>query len=428
MRGEVMIEVQCTSCHTRYRIDEQVLPDGTPTFKCSRCGHVFSIDPRSGEKAAAPVRSAGQRLMRPRAEAKLRPPAEETPAPTSSAAVNGIPGAFPPEGTSRVPVAGVSAVPVAPEPAPPAETIVPKGPTTDELMSKPFAETPTEVKPSEHPAFEFREEPGPTETASAEPAAAAANWETRADDDFSPLVSAAEPAAASEIPFAPAAEGFSPARSAAEESASSVAHAGEFMRAEAAAPIYNQAVTHSARLFLLLFLIVGLGFATTTMAVHNAPAPTAELLSQFPLVGERFTPATVPARLVALRDVHADYERTRSGQTALVIAGTAENVGMRPLHLVQIAVNLRQRGGLRVVASAAVYCGNSLSARTIAQMTPHEIEFFQRLYPQKGFVVAPSGACPFLVVFVGPPAGLNGFDISVAQAIAASGAGAVPGV
>src|ERR1700682_4648945 len=40
-----MIEIQCTSCHTRYRIDERVLPDDTPTFKCSRCGHVFNADP-----------------------------------------------------------------------------------------------------------------------------------------------------------------------------------------------------------------------------------------------------------------------------------------------------------------------------------------------------------------------------------------------
>src|SRR5215469_6290583 len=40
-----MIEVQCTSCHTRYRIDERVLPDETPTFKCSRCGHVFTAEP-----------------------------------------------------------------------------------------------------------------------------------------------------------------------------------------------------------------------------------------------------------------------------------------------------------------------------------------------------------------------------------------------
>ena len=27
-------------------VDEQVLPEGTPTFKCSRCGHVFAFDPR----------------------------------------------------------------------------------------------------------------------------------------------------------------------------------------------------------------------------------------------------------------------------------------------------------------------------------------------------------------------------------------------
>ena len=40
-----MIEIQCTSCHTRYRIDERVLPEDTPTFKCSRCGHVFNADP-----------------------------------------------------------------------------------------------------------------------------------------------------------------------------------------------------------------------------------------------------------------------------------------------------------------------------------------------------------------------------------------------
>src|SRR5258708_10361577 len=45
MRGGGMIEIQCTSCHTRYRIDERVLPDDTPTFKCSRCGHVFNADP-----------------------------------------------------------------------------------------------------------------------------------------------------------------------------------------------------------------------------------------------------------------------------------------------------------------------------------------------------------------------------------------------
>ncbi|HUO04676.1 MAG TPA: zinc-ribbon domain-containing protein [Candidatus Binataceae bacterium] len=44
-----MIDIECTSCNTRYRIDERVLPAEHPTFKCSRCGHVFGV-----QQAAAP--------------------------------------------------------------------------------------------------------------------------------------------------------------------------------------------------------------------------------------------------------------------------------------------------------------------------------------------------------------------------------------
>ncbi|MGB3549181.1 MAG: zinc-ribbon domain-containing protein, partial [Candidatus Binatus sp.] len=70
-----MIEIQCTSCHTRYRIDERVLPDDTPTFKCSRCGHVFNADPvpararkaapQAAESESQPARTI--RAARPRA-------------------------------------------------------------------------------------------------------------------------------------------------------------------------------------------------------------------------------------------------------------------------------------------------------------------------------------------------------------------------
>src|SRR5271157_3803140 len=53
-----MVEIQCSSCHTRYRIDERVLPEETPTFKCSRCGHVFSIEPRGTKPASAKADAA----------------------------------------------------------------------------------------------------------------------------------------------------------------------------------------------------------------------------------------------------------------------------------------------------------------------------------------------------------------------------------
>ncbi len=73
-----MIEIQCTSCHTRYRIDERVLPDDTPTFKCSRCGHVFNADPVPARvrKAALPKRRTANRSRRERsAPARPRPSA-----------------------------------------------------------------------------------------------------------------------------------------------------------------------------------------------------------------------------------------------------------------------------------------------------------------------------------------------------------------
>ena len=53
-----MIEIQCTSCQTRYRIDERILPEDTPTFKCSRCGHVFSAEPRQKSPRRASAEGA----------------------------------------------------------------------------------------------------------------------------------------------------------------------------------------------------------------------------------------------------------------------------------------------------------------------------------------------------------------------------------
>src|SRR5579863_8227996 len=80
MRGGGMIEIQCTSCHTRYRIDERVLPDDTPTFKCSRCGHVFNADPLPAKVrpsvASAQAAPQSAQMVKP---ARLRPSAPRPP-------------------------------------------------------------------------------------------------------------------------------------------------------------------------------------------------------------------------------------------------------------------------------------------------------------------------------------------------------------
>ena len=119
--------------------------------------------------------------------------------------------------------------------------------------------------------------------------------------------------------------------------------------------------------------------------------------------------------MVALHDVRADYESIKGGQTALLISGTAENVGGEPLHAVLLAVDLLDGGG-RQIASNAVYCGNGLTPAMVSEMTPREIEFLQRLDPQKNFAVGPSKTAPFLMVFIDPPRKIANLRIQVAKA------------
>lgn len=186
---------------------------------------------------------------------------------------------------------------------------------------------------------------------------------------------------------------------------------------EDAAPIYNRSVaTHSARYFVALMTLVAIGYGVMTMLIRSAPATAAEMLSHLPKIGDRFVLPIAPARLVAMRDVHADYLQTKGGHVALVVTGIAENVGGAPLHAVQIAASLRD-AAQRPLANRAVYCGNNLSAAMVKQMTPHEVDFFQKLDPPKAFTLDPSATAPFVIVFIDPPTGVTRFDVSVASAI-----------
>lgn len=392
------IEVQCTSCHTRYRIDEQVLPEGTPTFKCSRCGHVFTFEPRPA-KIAAP-----------------EPPAKHAPAPHPGAApagdgeprsAGGSERQSEPPAPSVLKPAAEPAAFAAPHETAPAEALAPaaKRSATDDLMSRPIRDAEPETDPpsGENLSFDFADEPlemenaGPPELATEVPDDSE-RWSVGDDASF-------------EAPAPAAVERKRPPRTPRKDPR---AEPG-FVVDDAAAPIYNHQVTHSARFVLGLILLVAFGYGALTLLVRSAPAAAADALSRMPLIGDRFVTPITPARLVALRAVHADYLRTKGGHQALVITGIAENVGNNPLHAVRIAVDLRASGN-RTLASRSIFCGNTLSATMVAQMTPHEIDFFQKLDPPKTFDLEPAATTPFVVVFVDPPTGAARFDVMVADA------------
>jgi len=390
-----MIEVQCTSCHTRYRIDEQVLPEEIPTFKCSRCGHVFTLEPRGPELAAA--RRSGAKAPDPSsAEANERQYASDKASDRATI-----------EASSAAPI-GAQEDPRATEPQ-----------RSDDFLSRPFDEHNDDARLQDGLRFDFRDEEHPPDDAPIH---------ERAMPDESPSLNRWR--AGNDIGLEERPEGEKRGNEAMGRPRGRRRPGlrdDDFVDDEAA-PIYNRGVMHSARFFLGLLLFVAMGFIGMTALIHNAPAAAADILSRFPMIGARFEQPMTLARMVALRDVHAVYQRSKDGKPALMITGTAENVGLRPLHVVQVAARLRDPAQ-RAVQTQAVYCGNNLSTKMVGEMTPHEIEFFQKLDPPKSFALEPSGSCPFVIVFIDPPSGINRFDIAVAQASPApSDSAATPGL
>lgn len=410
-----MIEIQCTSCHTRYRIDERVLPDETPTFKCSRCGHVFNADPVSSRPKKAAVRDISSATPRPqRFERAPSPPDPPEPEPQ-------------PE-PSPAPVQTASAD----------ESTESKAaePSTDDLMNRPFSREPDEPDPGENLRFDFSDE-GKLAIPEDEPdePAHVDNNEWRVGDtpeDFAAAIAAVPPAPIEIAPLPPprlvphadevqfAQPRFTAATASGGVRASATEH-GHFSDRlpDDVAYIESRGGAHSAGMFVALFFLVAVAFGLMSMVICGEPAASARMLTKMPGFGTRFTRPIVPATLVALRDVRAQYLPIKGGADALIVSGTAENVGIDPLHGILIAVDLLD-GAQRQIAGQASYCGNGLSEKMVGEMTPREIEFLQRLDPQKNFAITAAHSAPFLMVFIDPPRQTATLRISVAKAVAST--------
>jgi predicted Zn finger-like uncharacterized protein len=467
-----MIEVQCTSCHTRYRIDEHVLPEGLPTFKCSRCGHVFTFEPRKSrlggqsESAAPKPEAADESIPDLSTRGTSAPETQEplssiadrmsrTESPSSSqnsAAASNSDISDPSRAdaaSSRFQSGPIEDEELAgtreqSEPAAleaqsqqqdqphPAEAAAAPQPAlspqlrakrAEKFYSRPFTAEDPDAVSGENVSFDFAdEEPAPDQakftrrgrrpSQATEPSYRdSGRWEV-GDDDSAP--EAAQSRGNDSL-----AEEKQTRRSRRRRRASDIepqfTDDAEFVDEEEA-PVYNRALTHSARFFLLLILLVGVGFGALTLFIHGAPAGSLAVLSYLPVIGNQFVIPATPAKLVALRDVYATYQHSKEGRNTLVISGTAENVGTASLRIVQLTATLRD-AQRRSLASQAVYCGNSVSAGMIGQMTPHEIEFFQKLEPARTFALEPSASCRFVAVFMNPPGGANAYDVSVSQAV-----------
>ncbi|HVN27032.1 MAG TPA: DUF3426 domain-containing protein, partial [Candidatus Binataceae bacterium] len=172
---------------------------------------------------------------------------------------------------------------------------------------------------------------------------------------------------------------------------------------------------HSARTFIGLFFGVAIVFVLLTLVICGIPSAGAELLRRMPVLGPEFEqPAPLENRVI-ISDVKSDYQRIKDGRRALVLTGTVTNNSDVALHTVRIGVRLLD-SDQHDLASAAVFCGSTISARMIGEMTPRELDFLQKLDPPKNFMLQPRRTAPFQTVFIDPPREVRHFAIAVARA------------
>lgn len=451
-----MIEIQCTSCHTRYRIDERVLPDDTPTFKCSRCGHVFNADPLPA-KARTPAAPAGETEIDSQPAQMLRPARSRASAPATPVERRNV---------MREVVAPAPRV-AQPEPAPPpeyeesarqfesgkqqidhsipepraSESIHERELESDHPLNRTFGDREQKADTGENFRFDFSDESREIRAAGHEHEIAAperdddrwqvgdapAEFDAEQGRRDAPTIHAptmmeafepsARPSPASAHRVAAALKAGRPRFAEAPHPAKSAGfELGHLADGDADLPAYGK--SYSSGYFVAMFFVVAIGFVAASSLICSEPVASARMLSETPRIGPYFARPIVPAMLVALHDVHSEYRTLKGGQVALVVTGTAQNVGGHTLHLVQIDADLLG-GGAHPLTRQAVYCGNELSTKMLGEMTPREIEFSQGMSPQKSFAMEPSGAAPFLMVFINPPAHAGNVRLSVSKAVGA---------
>jgi len=479
-----MIEIQCTSCHTRYRIDERILPDETPTFKCSRCGHVFSAEPRQktrrrasgdADSAAAPVRFTPPAEADAAASTPPGPPLAGAEASTESLAPmpaeQGAAAASPqqpqparpePSAASSTPAQAEAPLPQARRPrlagiagrraAVPPQTPHPDAAqeppkdalqavrrtrdATQELLQRRFSNIVEDEdgRTGENLSFDFSDEPDAVEPPSQShpeekwevgdtdlPSAPAPRPKPRIrisdlDDDL------VESGAQLDRPFVRKQHRGEPLDADEERDfedrirPEEVSAQARRLEAELRSSSYK---IHSASYFLGLFAMVIVSFGIVTMVIQSAPIASAGLLSALPIVGAGLQPPISAAQRVALGEVQAEYVRLKGSQQALVVSGTAENLTSTALGALQIEAALTASGAAPL-RTQAVYCGNGATLKTLAEMTPREIEFFEKLDTPKNFTLAPQATTPFVIVFISPPAGASHFQLRIVRADAAA--------
>ncbi len=375
--------IRCPSCSTTYRVDGSVFDAPQPTFRCSRCKHVFAVQIRLQLRDEEP----------PVAAAETAPPAEaETAGYEPDTPVDSDAGETYPQGDAETDDwdAGAGEVDHEPDPGSEQDTLdlTDPAPSAESAPAATGADDDTDAAEDDfeetlltEPEFELPElqEPEPLEPAAAvdegRPVRAARLPDFEIDDDL--LI---PPRRAATPPPTP-----------------------RFGKRGSIVPLVSLVA-------LSLF-----AFALVTLIYQINPQPLDALLRRIPWYGSAVFEDRHVKKTLSFESLTSGVQPVLNQTEVFIVSGKLVNRNDRSVHKVQIEAQLFDAEG-KQVGRQVTFVGNAISAKIIEDMTFREISMLQSLKPQSAYRIPANASADFTVVFAKPKAAVKSFSCRVLSA------------
>ncbi len=360
--------IRCPNCSTTYKVSGSVFDAPKPTFRCTRCQHVFMVQVRlqsAGEEAPAaaeqqPDEVSGTGDPPDLADEPDTPPAGDTPE-------------SPPE------TIAATTEPAAPDLA----NLDPNEGGGGDLAPsyRGFEIGAPEALPAEAPAMD------PVE-------------ETAAEDDDSPDLDQRQPdfEIADDSPATPTREAPPPGR-----------------------PLLGQ-LGDSRGSIMPMASLVGLAvlaFVLVALIYQANPQPLDSLIRRIPWYGSAVFDNRHFKQTLVVESLVSGVRPVLNRTEVYIVSGKLTNRNDRSIHKVRIEARLFDAEG-KQIAQQVTFVGNAISAKIIQDMTFREISLLQSLKPQSSYRIAPNGSADFTIVFPKPKTAVESFSCRVVSAEAAA--------
>ena len=380
--------VQCPKCQTTYRVSDGLVTAPNPTFRCSRCKHIFVLGLRvEAGPASEPVKPSPappRRDKEPELNFSLAAPEKKETGEEKSVHVPASP-----EQDEDKP-AEASPDPIRAEPAQPA---------TDESLSFPD-ERPTASPAAEDLPPRLETEPSPVQGEEKEDDWSLTRPQVEEETFTIPEESRSEPAAGGGAPSPAFEDRWADALPLLEE-----------RQADPSQDPYRDRPL-SIVPYVTLFGVLVLIYALLTLMYQAQPKTIEAAINVVPWLGPSVLKNDHLRHGIVLQALRPAFQTIQGNREVFVLSGVAVNrnsVNVREVRVEGYIFNAEGKEIDRQIISV----GNAISSKILRDLTAQEISILQKLNPQKRFEIPPDESAGFVIVFLKPSAEVANFGSRV---------------